>query len=84
MKGWQDIWVDLEADASSAAGFAADEALALEGEHHLMNRGRGDGEEALDVGFSGRPSEGERIGMNKGQVPALLVGEFLDRGVHAT
>jgi hypothetical protein len=49
-----------------------------------MDRGRGDGEEALDVGFSGRASEGERIGMNKGQVLGLLVGEFLDRGVHAT
>ena len=49
-----------------------------------MDRRRGDGEEALDVGFSGRPSEGERVGMNKGQVLALLVGEFLDGGIHAT
>ena len=59
-------------------------AFSLEGEHHLMDGRRGDGEEALDVGFSGRPSEGERVGMNRGQVLALLVGEFLKRGVHAT
>jgi hypothetical protein len=50
----------------------------------IVDGWRGDGEEALDVGFSGRPSDCERIGMNKGQVLALLVGEFLDRGVHAT
>jgi hypothetical protein len=49
-----------------------------------MDGRRSDGEEALDVGFGGRPSEGERIGMNKGQVLALLVGKFLKRGVHAT
>ena len=47
-------------------------------------RRRSEGEEALDVGFRGWPSDGKRIGMNKGQVLALLVGEFLDRGVHAT
>ena len=49
-----------------------------------MDGGRSDGEEAPDVGLSGRPSEGKRIGMNKGQVLALLVGEFLNRAVHAT
>ena len=84
MKLWQAFWVDEEADAASAAWFAADEAFALEGERHLMDGGRSDGEEAPDVGFSGRPSEGERIGMNKGQALALLVGEFLTRALHAT
>ena len=84
LKLWQAFWVDKEADAASAAWFAADEAFALEGEHHLMDGGRSDGEEAPDVGLSGRPSEGKRIGMNKGQVLALLVGEFLNRAVHAT
>lgn len=84
LEGRQGFWVDKETDTASAAWFAADEAFALEGEHHLMDGGRSDGEEALDVGFGGRPSEGERIGMNKGQVLALLVGEFLNRGVHAT
>jgi hypothetical protein len=66
LKGWQDFWVDEETDAARAARLAADEAFALEGEHHLMDGRRSDGEEALDVGFGGRPSEGERIGMNKG------------------
>ena len=84
LKLWQAFWVDKEADAASAAWFAADEAFALEGEHHLMDGGRSDGEEAPDVGLSGRPSEGKRIGMNKGQVLALLVGEFLNCAVHAT
>ena len=84
LEGRQGFWVDKETDTASAAWFAADEAFALEGEHHLMDGGRSDGEEALDVGFGGRPSEGERIGMNKGQVLTLLVGEFLNRGVHAT
>ena len=84
MKRGQEFWVDEEADASSGAGFAADEAFALEGEHHLMDGRRGHVEEALDVGFGGRPSEDERIGMNKGQVLALLRGEVLERGFHAT
>jgi len=58
--------------------------LLSSGERHLMDGRRSDGEEALDVGFGRRLSEEERIGMNKGQVLALLVGEFLKRGVHAT
>jgi hypothetical protein len=59
LKFWQDFWVDEEADASSGARFAADEAPALEGEDHLMDRRRSDSEEALDVGFGGRSSECE-------------------------
>jgi hypothetical protein len=35
----------------AAACLAADEAFALEGERHLMDGRRSDGEEALDVGF---------------------------------
>lgn len=84
LKGWQDCWVDKETDAASAACLAADEAFALEGEDHLMNGRRSDGEEALNVGFGRRLSEDKGVGMNKGQVLALLVGEFLDRGFHAT
>ena len=53
LKLWQAFWVDEEADA------AADEAFALEGERHLMDGGRSDGEEAPDVGFSGRPRASE-------------------------
>jgi hypothetical protein len=46
----------------------------------------GDSEEALDVGFGGWAAHDEQIGMNEGQVLALLVGEggFWDRGVHVT
>ena len=60
------------------------EAVSFEGHDHLVDRRRADAEVALDVGFGGWPSDGERIGMNKGQVLALLVGDILDRGVHAT
>jgi hypothetical protein len=79
LKGWQASWVDKETDATSAACVATDEAFAFEGEHHLMDGRRSDREEALDVGFGRRPPEDERIGMNKGQVLALLVGKFLER-----
>jgi len=59
LEGGQAFWIDEEADAASAARFAADEAFALEGERHLMDGGRSDGEEAPDVGFSGRPRASE-------------------------
>jgi len=51
-----------------------------------MDGRRGDGEEALHVGFGGWASHDERIGMNEGQILALLVGKggFWDRGVHVT
>ena len=72
---WQNFRVDAEADASSAAWRSADETLAFEGEHHLMNgRGR-DCEEALHVGLGGRSSHDERISVNERQVLTLLFGE---------
>jgi len=84
LEGRQNFRVDEETDAAWAACLSGDESFALGGEHHLMDGRRSDGEEALDVGLGGRPSEGERIGMNEGQVLALLAGEILKRGVHAT
>jgi hypothetical protein len=67
--------VDAEADASSASWGSADETLAFESEHHLMNGRRSDREEALHVGLGGRSSHDERISVNESQVLALLFGE---------
>ena len=69
----------------AVAGFSGDPSFAFEGEHHLMDGGWSDSEEALDVGLSGWAAHDEQIGMNEGQVLALLVGErFWNRAVHAT
>ena len=59
-------------DAARDAGLAADEAGAFEGEHHLVDGGRGDAEVALHVGFGGRPAVHARVGVDEGQILALL------------
>jgi hypothetical protein len=84
LKLWQGFRVDKEADASSAARFAANETKALEGEHHLVYGRRGDRKEALHIGLGGRPSNDERVGMDEGQVLALLARESLACGAHAS
>jgi putative tricarboxylic transport membrane protein len=53
---WQNFRVDAQADASSAAWRSADETLAFEGEHHLMNGRGSDCEESLHVDLGGRSS----------------------------
>ena len=57
---------------------------AHEGEHHLVDGGRGNGKEALDVCFCGRFSDDKRIGVNEGRILALLVGKAGGHGVHVT
>ena len=86
MELWQDIRVDEELDAARDAWLSANEALTFEGKHHLMDGRRGDGEEALHVGFGRRAAGEEHVGMDEGQILALLGGEgwFWDRGVHVT
>ena len=64
-------------DASGDAGLTADEAISLEGDDHLVDRGRADLKVALHIGLGGRASEHMRVGVNEGQVVALLVGEAL-------
>jgi len=83
---WQDFRVDKKLDAARDAWVAANEPLTFEGKHHLMDRRWGDGEEALHVGFGGWASHDERVGVNEGQILALLFGEvwFWDRRVHVT
>ena len=53
----------------------SDEAVSFEGDDHLVDRRRGDAEVALDVGFGGWASEHVGVGIDKGQVVPLLLGE---------
>ena len=62
------------------AGLASDEAVSFEGDDHLMDRRRADAEVALHVGLGGRASEHVRVGVDEGQVLALLFGEALAAG----
>ncbi len=57
----------------------SDKASSLDGEDHLMNRGWADAEVALHVGLGRRLSEHARIGVDEGQILALLFGEALSR-----
>ena len=70
---------DEQLDASGDAGLAADRPAAFESEDHLMDRRRGDAEVALHVGFGRRAAEHARVGVDEGQVLALLVGEAWSR-----
>jgi len=81
---WQKFWIDAKVDASRLAWGTADQALALQSEHHLMDGGRGNGEEPLDICFGRRSGDDERIGVDEGQVLTLLVCEAGGHGVHAT
>lgn len=71
----EDFGADAESDAAGSAGLAADKAVVFERQNHLMDRRRGDAEVALHVGFGGRSSNHLGIGVDKGQVLALLGGE---------
>ena len=64
-------------DASGDAGLTSDQAGSFEGEDHLVDRGWADAEMALHVGFGRRPPEHARVGVDEGQVLALLFGEGL-------
>jgi hypothetical protein len=50
-------------------------AFAFERENHLMDGGRSDAEVFLDVGFGGRASVDAGVGIDEGEVLALLGGE---------
>ena len=59
------------------AGLASDQAIAFERDDHLMDRGWADAEVALHIGFGGWASEHARVGVDEGQILALLFGEAL-------
>ena len=67
--------MDEELDAASDTWLAADEAVALEGEQHLVDRGRRDAEMALQIGFGRRSAEHLGISVDEGEVLPLLRGE---------
>jgi transposase len=54
---------------------AADEACPFEGEDHLVDGGRGDAEMMLHLAFGGRAAMDARVGVDEGQILALLRGE---------
>jgi hypothetical protein len=64
-------------DASGDAGLTANEAISFERHDHLVDRRRADLKVALHVGLGGRASEHVRVGVDEGQVLALLFGEAL-------
>ena len=64
-------------DASGDTGLTPNEAISFEHHDHLVDRGRADLKVALHIGFGGRAPEHVRIGVDEGQVPALLFGEAL-------
>src|SRR3954462_4935911 len=66
---------DEDLDASGHAGHATDESGALQGQHHLMHRGRGYPEFPLHVGFGRWAVMNPAVGIDESQVLALLVGE---------
>ena len=68
-------------DASGNTWLTANEAVSFEGNDHLMNRRRTDLEMTLDVGFGRWTPKHVRIGVDEGQVLALLFGEALVAGL---
>jgi hypothetical protein len=64
-------------DASGDAGLTSNEAVPLKRHDHLVDRGRADLKVALHVCFGGWAPEHVRIGIDEGQVLALLFGEAL-------
>ncbi len=69
-----------EFDASGDTWLTPNEAVAFEGENHLVNRGRADAEMTLHVGFGRSAPKHVRVGVDEGQILALLFGEALAAG----
>ncbi len=72
---WKPLGRDEDLDASSCCGLAADKALSLKGEHHLVDRWWRDGEEVLEVSLGGGTCVDLGIGPDEGEVLALFFGE---------
>jgi len=58
----------------------SDKTGSFEGDEHLVNRRWADLEVAPHVGFGGGAPEHVRVGVNEGEVLALLFGEALRAG----
>ena len=74
------MWGNEDFDASGDAGLASYQAVSFEGEDHLVDRRWADAEVALHVGFGRGAAEHVRIGVDEGEVLALLFGEALIAG----
>ncbi len=85
-QGWQFFWFDQELDASRDARCSSDQAGAFEIEHHLMDGWWADAKVTLQLGFGGRAAEHAGIGVDEGEVLALLGSEAWSRGrgIHVT
>jgi len=68
-------------DASCDAGLTSNEAVSLKRHNHLVDRGRADLKVALHVGLGGWTPEHVRVGIDEGQVLALLFGEAVSAEV---
>ena len=66
---------DAEGDASGLAGESTNQTAALELDDHPVDGWRGDAEELLDVGLGGGATVEQDVGVDEGEVLALLVGE---------
>ena len=67
----KNLWRDEQLNAAGDAELSADESKAFQGEDHLVDAGRSDGEVALQVLLGRRPSEDPRVRIDEGQVLAL-------------
>ena len=76
-QGRQAFRLNEQFDITRDAWAASDECSALEGQDHLVDRGRGDMEVALQVGLGGRTAHHQRVGVDEGQILALLFGEAM-------
>lgn len=72
---WEVLWRDDQFDAAGDARLSADQALAFEGDHHVVDARRSDLEMSLHIGFGRWASVDLGIGPDEGEVLALLVGE---------
>jgi hypothetical protein len=68
----QGFGVDEQLNAAGDAGLALDQSGAFEGKNHLMDRGRRDAKEALEIGFGRGPAVELRISLDEGQILTLL------------
>ena len=68
-------------DASGDTGLTLNEAISFERHDHLVDRGRADLKVALHIGLGWWAAEHVRIGVDEGQVLALLFGEALSAEV---
>ncbi len=71
-EGRQRFGIDQHLDAPGCAGVASDQPVAFEREHHLVDLRRRHLKESLQIGFGRRPAEDQRVGVDEGQVLALL------------